>query len=100
MPYLTAAFVLPSLLPGDRYLVAFRRDLTILPQGLGGHETRIPPVPQQRDLYPAAGDEDGADRLLVERVETIIAKEQQLFWQSQAKAGARQEPPKPPEPVA
>jgi hypothetical protein len=52
------------------------------------------------DPYPAAGDEDGAYRLLVERVETLIAEEQQLFWQSQAKGGAWQEPPKPPEQAA
>ena len=63
------------------------------------------------DVYAAAEDEASAYRLLVERVETIIAEEQQLFWQSQAKAGAEQakggakqgkagaeqEPPKVPE---
>jgi hypothetical protein len=55
------------------------------------------------DVY-VAPDEASAYRLLVERVETIIAEEQQLFWQSQAKAGAEQakggaehEPPKPPD---
>jgi hypothetical protein len=42
------------------------------------------------DPYFAAEDEASAYRLLVERVETIIAEEQQLFWQSQAKAGAEQ----------
>ncbi len=36
------------------------------------------------DPYAAAEDEASAYRLLVERVETIIAEEQQLFWQSQA----------------
>ncbi|MGH8584224.1 MAG: DUF4231 domain-containing protein [Gammaproteobacteria bacterium] len=45
------------------------------------------------DAYAAANDEASAYRLLVERVETIIAEEQQLFWQSQTKAGAQQEPP-------
>ncbi|MGH8538139.1 MAG: DUF4231 domain-containing protein [Gammaproteobacteria bacterium] len=45
------------------------------------------------DAYATAEDEAGAYRLLVERVETIIAEEQQLFWPSQAKAGAQQEPP-------
>ncbi|MGH8587519.1 MAG: DUF4231 domain-containing protein [Gammaproteobacteria bacterium] len=39
------------------------------------------------DAYAAAEDEASAYRLLVERVETIIAEEQQLFWQSQAKDG-------------
>jgi hypothetical protein len=41
------------------------------------------------DPYFAAEDEASAYRLLVERVETILAEEQQLFWQSQAKAGPR-----------
>jgi hypothetical protein len=49
------------------------------------------------DAYAAAEDEPSAYRLLVERVETIIAEEQQLFWQSQAKGGAEKEPPKVPE---
>ena len=49
------------------------------------------------DPYFAAEDEASAYRLLVERVETIIAEEQQLFWQSQAKEGAQQEPPKLPD---
>ncbi|MGH8609946.1 MAG: DUF4231 domain-containing protein [Gammaproteobacteria bacterium] len=44
------------------------------------------------DAYAGAEDEASAYRLLVERVETIIAEEQQLFWQSQAKGGAQQEP--------
>ncbi|MDQ3777188.1 MAG: DUF4231 domain-containing protein [Pseudomonadota bacterium] len=42
------------------------------------------------DAYAAAEDEASVYRLLVERVETIIAEEQQLFWQSQAKAGTEQ----------
>jgi hypothetical protein len=42
------------------------------------------------DVYAAAEDEASAYRLLLERVETIIAEEQQLFWQSQTKAGAEQ----------
>ena len=46
------------------------------------------------DAYAAAPDEASAYRLLVERVETIIAEEQQLFWQSPTKGGAQQEPPK------
>ena len=45
------------------------------------------------DPYAAVQDEANAYRLLVERVETIIAEEQQLFWQSPAKAEAEQEPP-------
>ena len=36
------------------------------------------------DAYAQAGDEDTAYRLLVERVETVIAEEQQLFWQFHA----------------
>nr|MBA3555440.1 DUF4231 domain-containing protein [Gemmatimonadales bacterium] len=45
------------------------------------------------DAYAVAEDEASAYRLLVERVETIIAEEQQLFWQSQTKEGAQQVPP-------
>ncbi len=47
------------------------------------------------DPYAAAQDEASAYRLLVGRVEIIIAEEQQLFWQSQVKGGAvgQQEPP-------
>ncbi len=45
------------------------------------------------DAYATAEDEASAYRLLVERVETIIAEEQQLFWQSLAKGGAQEEPP-------
>ena len=37
------------------------------------------------DAYTDAPNEDAAYRLLVERVETVLAEEQQLFWQSQAK---------------
>ncbi|MDD5579913.1 MAG: DUF4231 domain-containing protein [Methylobacter sp.] len=37
------------------------------------------------DVYADASDEDAAYRLLVERVETILAEEQQLFWQFHAK---------------
>lgn len=33
------------------------------------------------DAYTDAQDEDAAYRLLVERVETVLAEEQQLFWQ-------------------
>lgn len=36
------------------------------------------------DVYAQADDEDAAYRLLVERVETVIAEEQQLFWQFHA----------------
>jgi hypothetical protein len=39
------------------------------------------------DAYATAEDEASAYRLLVERVETIIAEEQQLFWQSQTRWG-------------
>jgi hypothetical protein len=39
------------------------------------------------DAYAGAEDEASAYRLLVQRVETIIAEEQQLFWQAQAKGG-------------
>jgi len=49
------------------------------------------------DAYATAEDEASAYRLLVERVETIIAEEQQLFWQSQTKGGAQQEPAKAPD---
>ena len=50
------------------------------------------------DAYAAAQDEASAYRLLVERVETIIAEEQQLFGQSQAKGGDQKESPKVPDP--
>jgi len=49
------------------------------------------------DAYAAAQDEASAYRLLVERVETIIAEEQQLFWQSPAKSAVHQEPPNLPD---
>ncbi len=52
---------------------------------------------QNADAYAAAQDEASAYRLLVDRVEILIAEEQQLFWQSQAKGGAQQEPPKEPD---
>ncbi len=44
------------------------------------------------DAYATAEDEDSAYNLLVERVETTLAEEQQLFWQPQAKSGGQQEP--------
>lgn len=43
------------------------------------------------DAYAQAGDEDAAYRLLVERMETIIAEEQQLFWQFHATTQAASE---------
>ncbi|MGR9106408.1 MAG: DUF4231 domain-containing protein [Gammaproteobacteria bacterium] len=43
------------------------------------------------DVYAAAQDETGAYQLLVERVETLIAEEQQLLWQSQAEGRAQRE---------
>ncbi|OOO02241.1 MAG: hypothetical protein USCGTAYLOR_01565 [Chromatiales bacterium USCg_Taylor] len=49
------------------------------------------------DPYAAVQDEASAYRLLVERVETIIAEEQQLFWQSPAKSAVHQEPPNLPD---
>lgn len=44
------------------------------------------------DAYAQAGTEDEAYRLLAERVETVIAEEQQLYWQSHAAAKAAAEP--------
>ena len=41
------------------------------------------------DVYADAPDEEAAYRLLVERVETVIAEEQQLFWQFHAKSPAQ-----------
>ncbi|TYP69462.1 MULTISPECIES: DUF4231 domain-containing protein [Nitrosomonas] len=38
------------------------------------------------DVYADAGNEDAAYHLLVERVEVIIAEEQQLYWQFHAKS--------------
>ncbi|MGH8559440.1 MAG: DUF4231 domain-containing protein [Methylococcales bacterium] len=40
------------------------------------------------DVYADAPDEETAYRLLVERVETVIAEEQQIFWQFQSKGTA------------
>jgi Protein of unknown function (DUF4231) len=37
------------------------------------------------DVYSVVSGEDAAYRLLVERVETVLAEEQQLFWQFQTK---------------
>ncbi len=48
------------------------------------------------DAYATAEDEASAYRLLVERVETIIAEERQLFWH-QTEGGAQQEPAKVPD---
>ena len=48
------------------------------------------------DAYAQAQDEETAYRLLVERVETFIAEEQQLFWQFHAKSTPPQETPKTP----
>jgi len=45
------------------------------------------------DIYAEASGEDAAFQLLVERVETILAEEQQLFWQSQAKNPAPRQSP-------
>ncbi|MGR9086006.1 MAG: DUF4231 domain-containing protein [Gammaproteobacteria bacterium] len=42
--------------------------------------------------YVRAENEDAAYRLLVERVETVIAEEQQLYWQYHAPARATAEP--------
>jgi hypothetical protein len=38
------------------------------------------------DAYTDAPEEDAAYRLFVERVETLLAEEQQLFWQHQTKS--------------
>jgi len=37
------------------------------------------------NIYTDASDEEAAYRLLVERVETVLAEEQQLFWQFNSK---------------
>ncbi len=42
------------------------------------------------DAYTDAIDNDTAYRLLVERTETVLAEEQQLFWQFHAKTSAQQ----------
>ena len=47
------------------------------------------------DVYADASDEEAAYRLLVERVETVLAEEQQLFWQFHTKNPAPQPTPKP-----
>ena len=46
------------------------------------------------DAYAQAGNEDAVYRLLVERVETVIAEEQQLFWQFHAATQSAAEPKK------
>ncbi len=47
------------------------------------------------DVYSEASDEEAAFRLLVERVETVLAEEQQLYWQFHVKNPASQPTPKP-----
>lgn len=47
------------------------------------------------DIYSNAPDEKAAYRLLVERVETILAEELQLFWQLNSKNPVPQPDPKP-----
>jgi Protein of unknown function (DUF4231) len=47
------------------------------------------------DTYTNAPNEDAAYRLFVERVETVLAEEQQLFWQSHAKNPEPQAKAKP-----
>jgi heat shock protein HspQ len=46
------------------------------------------------DVYADASDEEAAYRLLVERVETVLAEEQQLFWQFNSKNPVPQPTPK------
>lgn len=46
------------------------------------------------DVYAEAPDEEAAYQSLVERVETVIAEEQQLFWQFHAKSPLPQQAPK------
>jgi hypothetical protein len=46
-------------------------------------------------IYDDASDEEAAYLLLVERVETVLAEEQQLFWQYHAKSSALQSSPIP-----
>jgi hypothetical protein len=43
------------------------------------------------DVYAEASSEEAAFQLLVERVETVLAEEQQLFWQAHAKNLAQQQ---------
>jgi hypothetical protein len=45
------------------------------------------------DVYTDAPDEDTAYRLFITRVETVIAEEQQLFWQIHAKEPEKQSIP-------
>ncbi len=47
------------------------------------------------DAYTNAPDEDAAYRLFVERVETVLAEEQQVFWQLYAKNPTPQPEPAP-----
>ena len=47
------------------------------------------------DVYDDSANEEAAYRLLVERVETVLAEEQQLFWQFHAKTPTPQPPPLP-----
>jgi Protein of unknown function (DUF4231) len=49
------------------------------------------------DAYTDAPDEDAAYRLFVTRVETVLAEEQQLFWQVHVKTSEQQAVPKPKE---
>lgn len=44
------------------------------------------------DVYQDSADEDGAFRLLVSRIETVIAEEQQLYWQFTGKGAEPQAP--------
>jgi len=46
------------------------------------------------DVYADVSDEEAAYRLLVERVETVLAEEQQLFWQFNSKNPVPQPGPK------
>ena len=46
------------------------------------------------DVYADASDEETAYRLLVARVETVLAEEQQLFWQFNSKNPVPQPTPK------
>jgi hypothetical protein len=45
------------------------------------------------DIYADASGEDAAFQLLVVRLETVLAEEQQLFWQSHTKNPAPQQTP-------
>ena len=98
VPFLTAALIRCCChhQPGGGYPTASRRDLASLPQGRRRHERADRLYLNNAYPYAAVQDEASAYRLLVERVETIIAEEQQLFWH-QAKGGAQQEPAKAPD---